>query len=36
MTLNEETGQLEYFMGPKYGYRTIEEIICVECQEKDC
>ncbi len=35
MTLNEETGQIEYFMGPKYGYRTIEEIICLECQEKE-
>lgn len=35
MILNEETGQMEYYMGPKYGYRAIEEIICLECQEKE-
>ncbi len=35
MTLNEETGQLECYMGPKYGYKTLEEIICIDCQEKE-
>ncbi|KKM76849.1 hypothetical protein LCGC14_1375950 [marine sediment metagenome] len=35
MTLNEETGQIEYYMGPKYGYRTIDKIVCLDCQEKE-
>ena len=36
MIIDEETGQMLYNMGPKYGYRSIDEIICKECQEKDC
>ncbi|MFW9866460.1 MAG: hypothetical protein ACFFEN_10230 [Candidatus Thorarchaeota archaeon] len=36
LVLNEETGQMECYMGPKYGYRTLDCIICEKCQEKDC
>ena len=35
MVLNEETCQIECYMGPKYGYRTIEKIVCLDCQEKE-
>ncbi len=31
MVLNEETGQLECWMGPKCGYLTLNELKCENC-----
>jgi primosomal protein N' len=36
MTVNEETGQLECWMGPKCGYVKLDELFCVKCEETAC
>lgn len=33
--IDEETGELMYYNGPKYGYLTADCLICEKCLEKD-
>ena len=33
---DEETGERLYWNGQKCGYRTIDCLVCEECQEKGC
>lgn len=34
MIIDEETGEMLYYNGPKYGYLTAECVVCEKCQEK--
>ena len=35
ININKETGQIEYYCGQKYGYRTVNDIVCEVCQKKN-
>ena len=34
IVINEETGEPMYWNGPKYGYTTVDCLVCEKCQEK--
>lgn len=36
MTLNEEKGQLECWMGPECGYKPLDELLCSNCTKEAC
>jgi len=36
MIINEETGQLECWMGPTCGYISFDNMICSECRDETC